>query len=163
MRRDPVNDELLSLLLSLDGIAQDPRYHPEGDALFHSLQVFAHARRETDDPVLVGAALLHDVGKALRGPDHDVDGADLLDGLVHPRIVWLVRHHLDLLRAPGVTRRRLRGTERLAALESLRRWDLAGRSPRAVVPSPAEAVLTLTRSPERIAPDAIPFDAQDRP
>lgn len=157
-----MNDELLDLLQALDGVPQDPRYHPEGDALFHSLQVFAHARRETDDPVLIGAALLHDVGKALRGPDHDAEGADLLEGLVHPRIVWLVRHHLDLLRAPGVTRRRLRDTDRLGALERLRRWDLAGRSPRAVVPSPEEAISYLTRFADRIAPDAIPFDAEER-
>lgn len=129
-----MRDELLDLLHALDGIAQDPRYHPEGDALFHSLQVWDHARRDTDDPELLAAALLHDVGKSLRGPDHDADGADLLDGLMPPRTVWLVRHHLDLLRAPGVTRRRLRGAPLLRDLEQLRRWDLAGRRPDAVVP-----------------------------
>jgi exopolyphosphatase/pppGpp-phosphohydrolase len=96
-----MHQELLDLLLALDGIRQDPRYHPEGDALFHSLQAFDIARRETADRTLWAAALLHDVGKAVSSPDHDEVGADLLDGLVSPRIVWLVRHHLDLLRVPG--------------------------------------------------------------
>ena len=150
--------DLLELLLALDRIPQDPRYHPEGDALYHSLQVFQHARRESPDPALHAAALLHDVGKALRSPEHDADGADLLDGLVAPRIVWLVRHHLDLLREPGVTRRRLHGTVRLQDLEHLRRWDLAGRSPRAWVCSPEEAVHLLLQDPTTLRPDASGVD-----
>ena len=108
-----MHQELLLLLLALDGIRQDPRYHPEGDALFHSLQAFDIARRETRDRTLWAAALLHDVGKAVSSPDHDEVGAELLDGLVSPRIVWLVRHHLDLLRVPGSTKRRLRGSKAL--------------------------------------------------
>ena len=57
--------DLLDLLLALDGIRQDPRWHPEGDALYHSLQTFDLSRRETADRELWTAALLHDVGKAL--------------------------------------------------------------------------------------------------
>lgn len=146
--------DLLDLLVALDRIPQDPRYHPEGDALYHSLQVFQHARRESRDPALVAAALLHDVGKALRAGDHAVEGADLLEGLVAPRVVWLVRHHLDLLHSPGATRRHLRGTVKLHDLELLRRWDLAGRSPRASVCSPEEAVNYLTLDPAALGPDA---------
>lgn len=138
-----MHHDLLDLLLALDGIYQDPRWHPEGDALFHSLQVFELARRDTGDRALWAAALFHDVGKALRCPDHAEAGADLLDGLLSPRIVWLVHHHLDLMNAPGVTRRRLRGTARLADLQRLRRWDVAGRSPRASVLSPDAAVALL--------------------
>ncbi len=67
--------DLLELLLALDGVRQDPRYHPEGDALYHSLQAFTFARRETDDRVLWAAALFHDVGKAITSPDHDKTGA----------------------------------------------------------------------------------------
>ncbi len=33
------------LLLPLETVRQDPRRHPEGDALYHSLQVYALARR----------------------------------------------------------------------------------------------------------------------
>lgn len=153
--------DLLDLVVALDRIPQNPRYHPEGDALYHSLQVFEHARRESRDPALHAAALLHDVGKALRSGDHDAEGADLLEGLVAPRVVWLVRHHLDLLRDPSATRRRLHDTVRLRDLERLRRWDLAGRSPRASVCSPEEAVTCLLRHPASISPDAP--DAPDAP
>ena len=148
--------DLVDLVSALDRVAQDPRYHPEGDALDRSLQVFPHARRESRDPVLQAAALLHDVGKALRAGDHDALGADLLDGLVAPRVVWLVRHHLDLLRHPGVTRRRLHGSVNLRDLELLRRWDLAGRSPFAPVCSVAEAVGFITRDPVALHPDLTP-------
>ncbi len=146
-----MRDDLIDLLRSLDGVRQDPRYHPEGDALYHSLQVFDHARRETRDRALMAAALLHDVGKAMGSPDHDETGADLLDGLLAPRVVWLVRHHLDLLRSPGVTRRRMRSEPvSLADLERLRRWDLAGRSPTASVLSPEAAVTLLLDEPHEL-------------
>ena len=36
----------LSLLLPLENVHQKPRYHPEGDALYHSLQVFELACQE---------------------------------------------------------------------------------------------------------------------
>ncbi|MDI3282159.1 HD domain-containing protein [Polyangium sp. 15x6] len=143
-RRAPVMyDELLPLLLALDGIRQNPAYHPEGCALYHSLQVFDLARAACPDRALWAAALLHDVGKAISSPDHDALGADLLDGLVSPRIVWLVRHHLDLLHDPGPTKRRLRGTAALADLQRLRRWDVLGRSPHATVMSPEDALSIL--------------------
>jgi len=138
-----MDQDLLDLLLSLDGIRQDPRWHPEGDALYHSLQAFDLARRATQDRALWAAALLHDVGKALSSPDHDAVGADLLDGLISPRIVWLVRHHLDLLRVPAVTKRRLHGTSALADLQRLRRWDVGGRSPSAAVLDPEAALEIL--------------------
>lgn len=139
-----MDPEILDLLLALDGVAQSPRYHPEGDALFHSLQVFEHARRETDEHDLWCAALLHDVGKAYPDDDtgHDELGADLLEGLVSDRVVFLVRHHLDLLRAPRIARRRHAARD-LRDLERLRRWDLAGRSPHAHVPSPHAALALL--------------------
>lgn len=138
-----MDQDLLDLLLSLDGVRQDPRWHPEGDALYHSLQAFDLARRDTDDRSLWAAALFHDVGKAVSSPDHDAVGADLLDGLLSPRIVWLVRHHLDLLRIPGPTRRRLRGSAALADLQRLRRWDVGGRSPTADVLHPEAALEIL--------------------
>jgi len=134
-----MNDDLFSLLVGLDGVEQSRRYHPEGDALFHSLQAFDLAQRATDDRVLWAAALFHDVGKAIDGPLHDEVGADLLEGLICPRVVWLVRHHLDLLKDPRGTRRRLHGTSRLKDLESLRRFDLGGRDPKAHVLSPESA------------------------
>ncbi|MEM6926942.1 MAG: HD domain-containing protein [Myxococcota bacterium] len=137
-----MKDILVDLLDDLDGVAQDPVWHPEGDALFHSLQVYALACAETHDPELMAAALLHDVGKGLPGA-HEIEGARLLEGLISDRVVWLVRHHLDLLRAPRRTRRRLRGTERLRDLERLRRWDVGGRDPDATVGTVEDAVDSL--------------------
>jgi len=118
---------LYALLENLEGVEQSPRYHPEGDALYHSLQVFQCALAESDNPILWAAALFHDVGKAIDYPNHANTGADALDGLLHPRICWLIRHHLDLLIHPKRTRSRLRGQESLQQLEILRKWDLQGR------------------------------------
>lgn len=148
---------LLEMLLDLNGVRQDPRWHPEGDALYHSLQSFEVARRDTADRTLWAAALLHDVGKAVSSPDHDEVGADLLDGLVCPRVVWLVRHHLDLLRAPAATKRRLRGSPALGDLARLRRWDVGGRSPHATVPSPEDAIAILLDGPlDALSPSGDP-------
>lgn len=138
-----LRNEILSLVEALAGIEQSPVFHPEGDAMFHTLQVFEHALAHTRDPVLLGAALLHDVGKAIDGPTHDVEGADLLSDLLCDELVWLVGHHLDLLREPAKTRRRLAGQPRLSLLEQLRRFDLAGRDPRARVRDAEWAVDTL--------------------
>ncbi len=151
--------DLLELLTDLRGVQQDPAYHPERDALYHSLQSFDLARRETDDRQLWAAALLHDVGKAYGGRDHDRVGARLLHDLLAerlaPRVIWLVEHHLDLLRHPRRARRRYRGSQRLRDLELLRRWDLGGRDPHARVLSPRAAVELLLERPELLR-------AQDR-
>ena len=58
-------------LAPLEAIKQNPKYHPEGDALYHSLQVFHLAReaRPYDEEFLL-AALLHDVGKAIDVQNH---------------------------------------------------------------------------------------------
>lgn len=154
-----MNDELFSLLTDLDGIRQSPKYHPEGDALFHSLQVFELARRATNDRVLWAAALFHDVGKAVDGPLHDEVGADLLEGLLPARAVWLVRHHLDLLKDRRLTRRRYQGTGVLRELEQLRRWDLGGRDPNARVMSLDDAFeLLFSGDVTTLRPDAEAFD-----
>ena len=130
---------MLDWLLPLAHAEQDPCYHPEGDALFHSLQVFEHALADNPSAILLAAALFHDVGKAVSGPDHDRVGAEMLDGLPSATR-WLVRHHLDLLRTPKQTKAMLYGTPELRALKQLRDWDLAGRSPTAWVREPEEAI-----------------------
>ncbi|MFT4975839.1 MAG: HD superfamily phosphodiesterase [Myxococcota bacterium] len=150
---DQTHHQLLELLLDLDGVRQSPQHHPEGDALYHSLQVFQLAQQETDDRTLWAAALLHDVGKAAGGPDHDRLGAAELSGLVSPRVCWLVAHHLDLLRHPRRTRRRVSG-QRLSDLTALRRWDLGGRDPHAHTLSPHEAIEALSEGPSCYLPDA---------
>lgn len=133
--------ELRELLSALDGVTQNPRWHPEGDALYHSLQALDVARRLTREPLFWIAGLFHDVGKAVDSATHDEVGADLLDGLVPERIVWLVSHHLDLLRDPRRTRRRV-VREDLRDLELLRTIDLGARSPDARV-LPVDEALDL--------------------
>lgn len=113
--------------------------------------MFQHARKACDDRELWAAALLHDVGKGLGG-DHDLEGALILQDLMPDRVVWLVRHHLDLLRDPAATRRRWRGTAQLRDLEALRRWDLAGRDPRAWVCAETEAVDAVMEVALRVRP-----------
>jgi len=147
-------DDLFDLLSALDGVRQDLRYHPESDALYHSLQTFQLAYHDTDDPALHAAALLHDVGHAHGGGDPAEVGAELLDGLIAPDVVWLVAHHLDLLRAPGRTRRRLRARNDagLARLDRLRRYDVAGRDPRARVMPVDRALSILMQSRHLLGP-----------
>ena len=90
----------------LESVKQNPQYHPEGDALYHSLQVFELARdaRPYDEEFLL-AALLHDVGKAIDPQDHVAAGR---------RIAPRCRHGADALadRAPhGPARRPRPGLE----------------------------------------------------
>src|SRR6516164_2700876 len=68
------------LLLPLEEVKQSPRYHPEGDVLYHSLQVFELARehRPNDEEFLL-AALLHDIGKGLDRSQHVEAGLQALD------------------------------------------------------------------------------------
>ncbi len=154
-----MQDDLRELLVSLDGVRQHPKHHPEGDALFHSLQAFDLARRATDDRLLWAAALLHDVGKATGGPGHAAFGAELLDGLVAPRLTWLVRHHLDLLEHPVRTKHRLRGRKALRDLQLLRAWDVGGRDPDASTVSVNDALdILFERDAETLGPDGPSYD-----
>ena len=125
----------------LEAVKQNVKYHPEGDALFHSLQVFELARdaRPYDEEFLL-AALLHDVGKAIDPHDHVATGVDALRGAVPPRTLLLIEHHMDLLHArpgdpPPVT-----DPDLLEDLKLLRDCDNAGRVPGAEVGTVAEAL-----------------------
>ncbi|AZZ92001.1 HD domain-containing protein [Hahella sp. KA22] len=142
---NPVTQEYLSgLLWDLDGVRQPVRYHPEEDALYHSLQVFELAYAETGDPELWAAALFHDLGKSVDQRDHCAVGAAMVRGVLSSRVEWLIAHHLDLLISPQRTRRRLGDSARLQDLIRLRRWDLGGRSLTAKVRNPEQALqLTL--------------------
>jgi len=122
-------------LVPLESIKQDPRYHPEGDALFHSLQVFERARdaRPYDEEFLL-AALLHDVGKAIDPHNHVAAAVEALRGAVTERTLWLIEHHMDLLALRERTisqriRRVLEASEYLDDLKLLRDLDDAGRVP----------------------------------
>ncbi|MGB2610525.1 MAG: HD domain-containing protein [Isosphaeraceae bacterium] len=126
-------------LVPLEAVKQNPKFHPEGDVLYHSLQVFHLAReaRPYDEEFLL-AALLHDVGKALDSQDHADAGAEAVRGAVTERTLWLIVHHMDLLiaRERGLSarlRRELEASEYLEDLKLLRELDDAGRVPGMVV------------------------------
>ena len=91
--------ELYRMLLEpLERVKQNPSYHPEGDALYHSLQVFELARgRAPWDEELLLAALLHDVGKAIDPSDHVAAGLAALEGTITPRTQFLIAHHMEAL------------------------------------------------------------------
>jgi predicted HD phosphohydrolase len=133
----------------LESVKQNARYHPEGDALFHSLQVFQLARdsRPYDEEFLL-AALLHDVGKAIEPQNHVAAGVEALRGSVTERTLWLIEHHMDLLASrerplnPRL-KRELEASEYYEDLKLLRALDDAGRVPGQPVESLEEVMAYL--------------------
>jgi predicted nucleotidyltransferase len=134
------------LLLPLEDVKQSPRYHPEGDVLYHSLQVFELARdqRPYDEEFLL-AALLHDVGKGIDPADHVAAGLSALEGVITERTRFFIEHHMHAhdYRAgtlPGKLRRELEASPDFDELMLLRQLDDAGRVPGAVVGTVDEAL-----------------------
>src|SRR6185312_15434204 len=121
------------LLLPLEHVKQSPKHHPEGDALYHSLQVFDLASHELPyDEEFLLAALLHDVGKAIDPHDHVAAGLEALEGFITPRTAWLIEHHMEaqaLLdgRLGQRARRRLGESEDFEELQLLAECDRQGR------------------------------------
>jgi len=122
-----------ALLLPLENVAQDLRYHPEGDVLYHSLQVFDLARDELPyDEEFLLAALLHDVGKGIDGERHVESGLEALEGLITERTAWLIEHHMlahaiDDRSLGRRAHRRLREAEHYDDLLLLGKLDREGR------------------------------------
>jgi predicted HD phosphohydrolase len=119
----------------LEAVKQNSKYHPEGDALYHSLQVFHLARdvRPYDEEFLL-AALLHDVGKAIDPQDHVAAAVLALRGAVTERTLWLIERHMDLVAGrdkplPLRLKRELESSEYFDDLKLLRELDDAGRVP----------------------------------
>ncbi len=121
------------LLVPLEQVKEDRKYHPEGDALYHSLQVFELARAELPyDEEFQLAALLHDVGKAIDPREHVAAGLEALDGFITPRTAWLIEHHMEGHALIDGTlgaraRRRLSASESFEELMLLARFDREGR------------------------------------
>ncbi len=115
------------LLLPLEGVKQSPKWHPEGDALYHSLQVFDLAQAELPyDEEFQLAALLHDVGKAIDPADHVAAGLEALEGYITPRTAWLIEHHMEAARTARRHARRPLAAPARSGRE-LRRADVALR------------------------------------
>jgi hypothetical protein len=133
-------------LAPLENVKQNPRHHPEGDALYHSLQVFELARnaRPYDEEFLL-AALLHDIGKAIDPQNHVAAALEALQGTLTERTAWLIAHHSEALALrqrtlDARTRKQLENTEFFDDLMLLAELDDAGRVPGAQVGSVEQAL-----------------------
>jgi hypothetical protein len=82
------------LLEPLAGVQQNAERHPEGDVLYHTLQVFEQAKeRRPFDIEFLLAALLHDVGKGIEPRNHVEAALRSLNGLISDRTRYLIENH----------------------------------------------------------------------
>jgi hypothetical protein len=134
------------LLLPLDKVSESRQTHPEGDVLYHSLQVFDLAREKLPyDEEFLLAALLHDVGKAIDPRDHVAAALEALAGFVTSRTAWFVEHHVEALSlAEGTlgvrSLHRLQAAEDFQELLLLARCDLHGRQVGIPVPDVEDSI-----------------------
>jgi predicted HD phosphohydrolase len=134
------------LLLALEQVKLNPQYHPEGDALNHTLQVFDLARHELPyDEEFLLAALLHDVGKAIDRKDHIGAGLAALSGYITERTAWFIEHHTEANqlaegRLGARAQRRLQENENFHELEVFSKCDRGGRQKNVQVPEVEEAL-----------------------
>jgi hypothetical protein len=134
------------LLLPLENVRGSPVYHPEGDVLYHSLQVFELAREARPyDEEFLQAALLHDIGKGIDRAHHVEAALSTLEGLISERTAWLIEHHMDAHAYRNNTlgaraRRDLQSSPDFEDLMLLRELDDRGRVPGAEVDSVDEAL-----------------------
>lgn len=139
-----------ALLAPLEHVQQNPQYHPEGDALYHSLQVFELARdRVPWDEEFLLAALLHDVGKGIDRHHHVEAALEALAGLLTERTHFLIAHHMDAHALADNTlghraKLRLQASEHYEDLLLLHELDQAGRRRGAQVP-PLDTALAYIR------------------
>lgn len=120
------------LLARLDGVRLDTEHHPEGDALYHTLQVFELGRdaRPWDEEFLL-ACLLHDVGLAIEPRHRTAAAVEALAGLVTDRTLELIEQlprTAEALRTGDVPRS-LRRSEAFDDLWLLAQCDRDGRRP----------------------------------
>lgn len=135
-----------SLLVPMAGVSQSRKHHPEGDALYHSLQVFELARDELPyDEEFLLAALLHDIGKAIDPLDHVRAALEALQGFITDRTHWLIENHMEAHKLFNGTigaraERRLREHPDFEELELLSKCDKGGRQRGMQVPELEEAL-----------------------
>ena len=134
------------LLGPLEQVKQSAKYHPEGDVLYHLLQVFelAKAARPYDEEFLL-AALMHDIGKGLDPFDHVGAALQALEGLITDRTAFLIEHHMAAQEYKAGTaghrlRTRLEASPDFEDLMLLRELDDGGRVPGARVGTIDEAI-----------------------
>jgi poly(A) polymerase len=122
---------VLPEVASMQGVAQSPDYHPEGDVWTHTLLLLAQLGRGVSESVALGA-LLHDVAKPVCARQvgeritfygHPAVGAEIAERICQrlrrsrvtwERVAYLVRNHLRLVQAPSM---------RLSTLKRMLRED----------------------------------------
>ncbi len=112
LQRSGLLAEILPEVAAMDGVAQPPEFHPEGDVLTHTRLALSHLRDPS--PILALAVLLHDVGKPptferadrIRFNRHAEVGAEMAEAICRrlrlsaeesERVVELVRNHLRFM------------------------------------------------------------------
>ena len=134
-------------LQPLEAVKLDPVEHPEGDALYHSLQAFERAReaRPYDEEFLL-AALLHEVGRAVDPKDSVKAALEALGPAIPERTARLIEHHEEGRRTlkPSARRTEL-DPDDAEDLALLREVDAAARVPGAHVGTVDEALDYLAK------------------
>ena len=142
-------DRYHALLEPLDRVRLNRDTHPEGDLLYHSLQVFelARAAQPWDEDFLT-AALLHEVGRGIDPFAAHEATLHAIEDIVSVRSFWFVENlptqHRLYDGTIGVrARRRLSQHEDGEALRLLTRCDSEGRVPGRKVCTLPEAIATI--------------------
>lgn len=143
-----------TLLRPLERVELPKRTHPEGTALYHSLQVFVLCLDARPyDEELASAGLLHEVGWAV-DPWNVIEATlEIVEDLVSDRTLWLIRHLPEANRrfdgSLGTrARKRLASYDDYEELVLLSDCDRAGRVSGAIVPTIEQAVLRLSELAE---------------
>jgi hypothetical protein len=138
-----------TLLWPLEEVMQNSQRHPEGDALYHSVQVYEQARNQYPyDEEFLLAALLHDVGKAIDPNDPVGSALVALEGWITERTAWFIEHQF-----PGCAyldhelgtraRKRLEASADFEQLLFLVQCDRAGREQGVSVPEVSEVLAQI--------------------
>jgi hypothetical protein len=137
------------LLVPLEGVKLNTKEHPEGDALYHSLQVFDLVRDAVPyDEELQLAALLHEVGRAIDARDPVRAALESLKGYITERTAWLIEHQSEAAAHHDGTlgarcRKRLRASPDFDDLMLLEACDRKGRMRGVAVPEIEDALTSV--------------------
>jgi hypothetical protein len=135
------------LLQALERVRLNPQRHPEGDALYHSLQVYELGLElQPYDEEFLLACLLHDVGYAIDRRDPLGAARDAIEHLITPRTWFLIENRQAAVEylMTGHIRGSLRKSEHFDDLVSLAQCDQRGRVCGAEVSTVDEALDYIT-------------------
>jgi len=122
------------LLSACEAVRDSIIWHPESNVLCHSLQVFGHAMRESNDVDVILAALLHDVGKLIVMHGHEKESVNLLNQHISAKTLFLIKNHMRVkLLISGDMKKKQKVLELVsnpwfAELVLMARWDVMGRN-----------------------------------